>query len=74
MMANLNVANKFGDTMLHFAAKANQTQVVKYLMLRGFDTRATNKFFETAAFYAAEAGNVEILMLLLKDKRTQIDH
>jgi|LauGreDrversion4_2_1035121.scaffolds.fasta_scaffold10559_5 hypothetical protein len=39
-------------------------------MLRGFDTRATNKFFETAAFYAAEAGNVEILMLLLKDKRT----
>ena len=25
MMANLNVANKFGDTMLHFEAKANQT-------------------------------------------------
>ena len=43
-------------------------------MLRGFDIKMENKFFETAIFYAAEMGNTEIVMLLMKDKRTQLEH
>ena len=73
-MASLTVTNAFGDTMLHYAAKNNRINVVKYLMLRGLDIKLENKFFETAIFYAAEMGNTEIVMLLMKDKRTQLEH
>lgn len=73
-LASLTVANQFGDTMLHFAAKNNQITVIKYLMLRGLDIRIQNKFNETAIFYAAEMGSIEIVTLLMKDKRTLLEH
>jgi len=39
-------------------------------MLRGIDIGIENKFNETAIYYAAEMGNIEIVTLLMKDKRT----
>ena len=47
--------------------------MVEYLLLKGIDPQKKNKFNETAIFSCAENGSVEVLNMLAKDSRSNIN-
>lgn len=70
----LTYKNSFDDTLLHYAAKGGQAKMTLYLLQKGLDPQAQNKFHETPIFLAAEAGQIEVVNILAKDQRTNLEH
>ena len=66
--------NSFGDSLLHFAAKGGQAKTCLYLMLKGISPMVQNKFNETPIFLAAENGHIDVVNILAKDPRTNLEH
>lgn len=66
--------NNFGDTLLHFAAKGGQAKAALYLLHKGIHPMVQNKFNETPLFLAAEAGHLDVVNILAKDARTNLEH
>jgi ankyrin repeat protein len=71
---NINYKNSFDDNLLHYAAKGGQSKMTLYLLLKGLDPQSQNKFMETPIFLAAEAGHIEVVNILAKDPRTNLEH
>lgn len=68
--ADLNAANKEGNTALIYAARFNHPEVIKMLLLpqtmqTPLDVNAQNKAGETALYWGAAKGNVEVVKRLL---------
>lgn len=68
--ANVNAANKEGNTALIYAARYNHPEVIKMLLLpqtmqAPLDVDAQNKAGETALYWGASKGNVEVVKRLL---------
>ena len=68
--ANVNAANKEGNTALIYAARYNHPDVIKMLltpqtMQVPLDVNAQNKVGETALYWGAAKGNVEVVKRLL---------
>lgn len=70
----ISYQNNFGDSLLHFAAKGSQPQVVNYLLLRGVKPTLINKFNETPLFSASESGNLNVTYRLCKEKEIKVDY
>jgi ankyrin repeat protein len=66
--------NNFGDSLLHFAAKGGQAKMCLYLLYKGINPMMQNKFNETPIFLAAEAGYLDVVNILAKDPRTNLEH
>lgn len=66
--------NSFGDSLLHFAAKGGHSKMALYLLHKGLHPMVQNKFCETPIFLAAEAGHVDVVNILAKDQRTNLEH
>jgi ankyrin repeat protein len=71
---NISYKNSFDDNLLHYAAKGGQAKMTLYLLLKGLDPQSMNKFMETPIFLAAEAGHIEVVNILAKDPRTNLEH
>ena len=68
--ADLNAANKDGNTALIYAARYNHPQVIKMMLLpqtmqTPLDVNAQNKLGETALYWGAAKGHVEVVKRLL---------
>ena len=61
----LNDANNFGETLIHFASKEGQKEIIELLISKGEDVNAVNYWGETPLYFAAESGNAEIAELLI---------
>jgi len=70
----LTYQNTFGDSLLHFAAKGGQAKMTLYLLLKGLNPMVKNKFHEVPIFLAAESGHVDVVNILAKDHRTDLEH
>ena len=66
--------NSFGDTMLHFSAKGGQSKMTLFLLHKGVHPMVQNKFNETPIFLAAEAGHADVVNILSKDTRVNLEH
>ena len=63
--ANVNLANKFGNTPLFFAVGNGHTEIVKLLIAKGADVnKADNKYGITPLYRASSKGHTEIVELL----------
>ena len=71
---SINYKNSFGDSLLHFAAKGGQAKMCLYLIYRGLNPMLQNKFNETPIFLAAENGHIDVVNILVKDSRTNLEH
>ncbi|CAG9314238.1 unnamed protein product [Blepharisma stoltei] len=56
--------NKFHDTLLHYAARGGNIDIVRQLIELGVSPLARNLFNETPLFYAAEEGHVDVVEVL----------
>jgi ankyrin repeat protein len=72
--APLDYRNKFNDTVLHYAAKGGNAEIVRILVQNNIPQTA-NLFGELPLFYAVEEGHVQIVemlgngeMIAVKDK------
>ena len=68
--ADLNAANKDGNTALIYAARFDRPEVIKMMLLpqtmqTPLDVNAQNKAGETALYWGAAKGNVEVVKRLL---------
>ncbi|MGE0010322.1 MAG: ankyrin repeat domain-containing protein [Candidatus Babeliales bacterium] len=66
--AQINGANKWGQTALHEACSfaGNSTQLVAYLLAQGADVHAPNWYLATPFYEAASRDNIPVLELLKK--------
>uniref|UniRef100_A0A0N5AZ99 ANK_REP_REGION domain-containing protein n=1 Tax=Syphacia muris TaxID=451379 RepID=A0A0N5AZ99_9BILA len=76
---NLNVANRvrylyfqaffqLGETAIHVSAGAGQSEVVRYLHLKGASLETVDRRGDTPLFWAARNGHVHVLRYLLQEK------
>ncbi|XP_063613223.1 ankyrin-3-like [Penaeus indicus] len=65
--ADVAVADKFGDTFLHYVAKLGHCRVARVLLEAGVDPNASNGAGQTPLHYAARAGNKKIIRILLRN-------
>lgn len=61
----LDYQNKFNDTVLHYAAKGGNPEIVQFLLSNNLQ-QTPNLFGEYPVFYAAEEGHTAIVDLLLQ--------
>ena len=61
----LDYKNKFNDTVLHYAAKGGNLEIVQFLLSNNA-IQTPNLFGEYPIFYAAEEGHVALIDLLLQ--------
>lgn len=61
----LNYCNKFLDTVLHYAAKGGNLEIVQFLLSNNV-AQTANLFGEYPVFYAAEEGHTNIVDLLMQ--------
>lgn len=66
--ANLDIANKVGDTALIWAARNNNEKIVKKLINNGAKLNIKNKSGNSALSIACENGNLEITKWLLESE------
>jgi ankyrin repeat protein len=62
--SNVNERDTHGYTPLIIAAKKNQTEAIKYLLLHGADPKVTNEDEEDALHFAHLRENLEAIKLL----------
>ena len=65
-VAQVNKANKDGETLAHIATKMGLTSKLKDLIRSGCDVNAPNKHGQTPAFIAACYGQTEALEVLIR--------
>ncbi len=66
--ADVNGANKYGNTALILAVMYGHTEIVQILLdTPGINVNAANKDGETALIKAARRGNIDMVEALLKD-------
>ncbi|XP_047477404.1 ankyrin repeat domain-containing protein 54-like [Penaeus chinensis] len=65
--ADIAVADKFGDTFLHYVAKLGHCRAARVLLEARVDPNASNGAGQTPLHYAARAGNEKIVRILLKN-------
>ena len=63
--ANINIANGDGRTALMRSAKRGYTEIVRFLLDNGADTRARDKNNKTALMGAAKKGHTDICRMLI---------
>lgn len=68
--ANLNLANKQGDTALIWAADKGHKEVVKFLILHGADLHAVNQMGRSALFWAEQNGHEEVVRIIRDAQKT----
>jgi ankyrin repeat protein len=61
---DVNAAGPDGTTALHWAARTDDTEIVRLLIARGADVRATNRYGITPMYQAALNGNAQIIEAL----------
>ena len=62
--ADVNEADTFHMSLLHYAAQNNYIPLLQLLIERGANVHATNKFDRSAVFLAAGGGHMEIVDIL----------
>lgn len=62
----VNLTSKEGDSLLHFAALSNSTDMVNFLIGLGADLNAVNSQGETPLHYAAIRENLSLVEMLVK--------
>ncbi|NPV02938.1 MAG: hypothetical protein HPY53_16310 [Brevinematales bacterium] len=65
---NVNATDKEGKTALHYAAFANQTNIIYYLISKKATVDAKDDDKNTPLFYALEKGNLQAVEVLIKNK------
>lgn len=65
-MANPDVPTVRGETPLHLAARANQTDIVRVLLRNGAQVNAKARENQTPLHIASRLGNSDIVTLLLQ--------
>lgn len=60
--------------MLHFAAKGGQAKMTMYLIHKQMNPMTLNKFQESSIFLAAEQGHIDVVNILAKDPRQNLEH
>ena len=63
---DVNSKNKFGSTLLHYAASYDRINIVEMLLNRGIDINSMNINNKTALHWAAHWGNINIVVMLLE--------
>jgi ankyrin repeat protein len=61
---DVNAAGPDGTTALHWAARSDDPEIVRLLIARGADVRATNRYGITPMWQAALNGNAQIIEAL----------
>ena len=64
--ANINIANKIGQTPLMIAISANNIMLSKYLLDRGADINIKNKYGQTPLMLAVESNNPSTVKWLIE--------
>ncbi len=64
--ADVNAANKEGETALMVAALEGRTEMVRFLIERGADLEARDVVGATALLYAALGGSLDTIKLLIE--------
>lgn len=64
--ADLEARDRYGRTVLHWAASRNNPSLCQFLLDAGADVNGTDYLDRTALHEAAQCGNTEILTTLLK--------
>lgn len=64
--ANADVETVRGETPLHLAARANQTDVVRVLLRHGAKVDAKAREHQTPLHIASRLGNTDIVVLLIQ--------
>lgn len=69
MTSNLDISqgNKHGETILHVAAGAGHTNVIKYLKLKGAAVNALDERGDSAIYWAARQGQIDTLLMLREE-------
>lgn len=63
--ARVNVYDSLGNSLLHYAVKSSNPQLVKYLLLQGADSDKLNNDGDSAVHVAAKLGNLECMQVLV---------
>lgn len=61
------VKDEYGNTLLHYAARTHNIEIVKYLVKQKIDINSLNDQFETPLFNAIKNGNLDITKYLIKE-------
>ncbi|XP_051170561.1 putative ankyrin repeat protein RF_0381 [Leptopilina boulardi] len=64
--AYVNIANKYGETLLNLATKLNNIQLIDILLKNGADVNIVNKYRETPIHFATKLNNIQLVDILLK--------
>lgn len=67
--ANVNVTDKYGQTIMHEIAKNWHTDVAKYLIKRGALHEAKDRYGRTPLHLASAVGHVEMIEFLIKQNQ-----
>jgi serine/threonine-protein phosphatase 6 regulatory ankyrin repeat subunit B len=62
---DVNVKDKFGNTVLHYGASSGSVELVKFLLDKGLDVNTKNAEGTSILHCAAESGSVELVKFLL---------
>ena len=69
--ADVNAANKYGDSLLHMAARTGNVAIAEFLVSKGAavnadaDNRPTDQIGYTPLLWAAECGHVDMVRFLI---------
>jgi ankyrin repeat protein len=66
----VNEKNKYGETVLHRAARGGNEAIVRLLVDLGADVNAKDKYGETVLHWAALRGDEAVVRLLVNRERT----
>lgn len=65
--ANVNVANRHGETAVHMASSGGHVEVVKYLHSKGANIDVLDKHNDSAIYWAARQGHLEVVRYLKEE-------
>lgn len=66
--AKLNESDKFGDSILHHAARGNRANMIPYLMIKGMDVNVVNSGGATPLDIAVKFKHLETVKVLIESR------